>query len=130
MILGWLSLWHIGEVLINAIINVRASNYISTVADGNYNLLIKGVVDSSVLDYINTVSSFYWAIPTIAFLIASGFSVYAMNSLVGQVSSKTQGSIGSTAGEMATGSINTSSNVSTGRRWSFDSFANMGVIAP
>ena len=126
MIFGWLSLWHIGEVLINAIINVKASGYISTLADGNYNLLIKGAVDSTVLDYINTVASFYWAIPTIAFLIASGFSVYAMNSLAGQASGKMQGATGGTAGEMATGSINTSSNVSTGRRWSFDSFAQIG----
>ena len=126
MILGWLSLWHIGEVLINAIINVKASNYISSLANGNYNLLLKGAVDSSVLDYINTVSSFYWAIPTIAFLIASGFSVYAMNALSGQMAGKMQGATGGAAGEMATGSINTASSINTGRNWSFNSFAQMG----
>ncbi|WP_457641296.1 conjugal transfer protein TraG N-terminal domain-containing protein [Persephonella sp.] len=129
MILFWLSLWHLGDVFINAIINVKASGFLQTAAGGEYNLLNKGVVDTSILDYINMVSSFYWAIPTISFMIASGFSIYAMNSLNQQMAGKVQGSTGGVAGEMATGSMDTSSKLNTGKQWNFSSFESGGFTS-
>jgi len=52
-----------------------------------------------------------------------------MNSLSGQMAGKMQGATGKVASELATGSINTASSVSTGSRWSFGSFSQMGNTA-
>ncbi len=125
LMLFWLSLWHLGDTFINAVVNVKASSFLQATANGSYNLLNKGVVDSSILDYINMVSSFYWAIPTISFIIATGFSIYAMNSLSNQLASKAQAPA-SVSGEMATGSMDISSKLSTGRQWNYSSFEGGG----
>jgi hypothetical protein len=81
----WLALWHIGEVLLNFIILVKASSYMQVVTDSNgmYNMVSKPVVDGSFIAYVNMAGSMYWMIPSIAGLIVGGFSYMAMSGLAG-----------------------------------------------
>ncbi|MFA6396541.1 MAG: conjugal transfer protein TraG N-terminal domain-containing protein, partial [Sulfurimonas sp.] len=52
--LVWLSLWHVGEVILNFIILVKASHYMVSVVDANgmYSMVSKPVVDGSFMSYV------------------------------------------------------------------------------
>jgi len=112
----WLAIWRIGDVIVNMIVNVKARELLLTASGGDgYTLLVKPIVDVSVLDYINMAGSFYWAIPTISLLVASGFSLYTFSSLAGRLGASVQGASSAGAGEMTTGNVS-SGNVSVNKR--------------
>lgn len=86
----WLSLWHIGEVILNFIVLTKANSYITGVSSSNgiYTMVTKPVVDASTMDYVNMASSMYWMIPTIAGLIVGGFSYMAFQSMTGGMTAR------------------------------------------
>lgn len=86
----WLSLWHVGEVLLNFIVLVKASNYMQSVVNSNgvYNMVSKPVVDGSFINYVNMASSMYWMIPTIAAVIVGGFSYMAFQGMTGGMTAR------------------------------------------
>ena len=112
----WLAIWRIGDVIVNMIVNVKARELLLTASGGDgYTLLVKPIVDVSVLDYINMAGSFYWAIPTISLLVASGFSLYTFSTLAGKLGASVQGASSAGVGEMTTGNVS-SGNVSINKR--------------
>lgn len=90
MTMIWLSLWHIGEVILNFITLTKANSYITGVSSSNgiYTMVTKPVVDASTMDYVNMASSMYWMIPTIAALIVGGFSYMAFQSMTGGMTAR------------------------------------------
>ncbi len=104
MMLAWLASWHLGDVILNHIITTK----VQTALSGYYPLTMamKGVIDSTTVDYINMASSMYWSIPTIALIVVTGFSLSALASLNNAMSSKLDRTATSTGGEMGRGSIN------------------------
>jgi hypothetical protein len=97
--LFWLSCWHFGDVILNHIILVKSQSVISGL--GDITMQNRGIVDSSVIDYINMASQMYWTIPTIAFVVATGFSISAilgLNSSMAQSLDRQSSSVGSQAG--------------------------------
>jgi len=119
----WLALWRIGDVIVNMIVSIKAKDVLLTASGGDgYTLLVKPVVDYQTIDYINMVGSFYWAIPTVALLVASGLSVYVFSSLAGRLGSSVQASAGAASGELTTGNVS-SGNVSLNNRdFSYDTY--------
>jgi Spy/CpxP family protein refolding chaperone len=110
----WLSLWHIGEVILNFIILLKAGTYMNgiTNAAGVYTLVSKPVVDSSYIDYVNMAGSMYWMIPSIAGLIVGGFSYMAASGLAGAVNGNVSSGPRGVATEVASGNASFG-NVST-----------------
>lgn len=102
----WLSLWHVGEVLLNFIIMTKASSYIlkTTAVNGVQTIVTKPVIDGSFMDYINMAGSMYWMIPAIAGLIVGGFGYMALSGLNGSISGGIQSGPRGVASEVASGS--------------------------
>lgn len=104
MTLIWLSAWHIGDVVLNFIINVKMQSLVVKTA-GEYTYATKAIVDSSVLDYIEMAGSMYWMIPTIAGLLVGGFSWLAVQSFSQGMSSIPNSAGSSAAGTTALGNV-------------------------
>lgn len=122
MALLWLSLWHIGSALLHSVIMFISSNYLTGLTNGTYNMLYKYAVDSNVLDYINMAGKLYWSIPTIALMVAGGFSMYVMNSLAHTLSESVDGATGAAASETSVGNLsygNISTNNMSGNKTNF-----------
>lgn len=68
----WLSLWHIGEIVLNFIILVKAQNNMTDI--GRYNFEVKGLIDSQAQNYIYMADSLYMYIPFIAAFVVGGFA--------------------------------------------------------
>jgi len=105
LMLSWLALWHIGEVVLNFIISIKAQGYLSEITGGVYNFQIKGVVDSSIVDYINMASSMYWIVPTIATLLVSGFSWLTLAGIASSASREAHQGASIASREMGAGSL-------------------------
>jgi len=84
----WLATWHLGEVILNHLISVKARGVIDMYADDQLTLATKSVVEASSMDYINMLSSMYWMVPTISGLIIGGFSMGALASMTGGITGK------------------------------------------
>lgn len=102
-ILGWLACWHFGDVILNHIITTKAQSALSSYGDIKFNT--RGLIDSTTMDYINMASSMYWTIPTIAFIIATGFSISAFASLNNSMTTKLDRTSSATGGDMAKGNM-------------------------
>jgi len=101
-ILSWLSLWQVGEVVLNHIIMTKAESYITGFSD--YTIEVKPLIDSSVIDYINMASSMYWMIPTISLLIVGGFSISTFSQMSGGMTQRAaRGEMAAT--EMGSGNV-------------------------
>ena len=122
MALLWLSLWHVGAALLHSVIMFISSNYLTGLTNGTYNMLYKYAVDSNVLDYINMAGKLYWSVPTIALMVAGGFSMYVMNSLAHTLSESVDGATGSAAADTSVGNLsygNVSANNMSGNKTNF-----------
>lgn len=100
----WLSLWQLGDVILNLIINVKASHFLTVAAGGSYIIRSKEIVDASLLDYVNMAGSLYWMIPTMAAFVAGGFSFMALSSITGSSARSVYEPVGGASSEAATGS--------------------------
>lgn len=117
----WTILWSVGDALLNAIIHVKlhGATSFSSLGQGGLTLMTLPVVQQSAMDYISMAGQFYWMIPTLALLASTGFSIYAMNSLSGAVSSPAQSGTASASSQVAQGNLG-GGNVS----WNNQSFGN------
>jgi hypothetical protein len=121
-VLLWLALWHVGSALLHSIVLFKAANYLTGLTGGNYNMLYKFAVDSNVMDYINMAGSMYWSVPTIALLVAGGFSMYTMNSLASSIANDVNAPTSSAAAETSSGNLsygNVSANNLSGNKTNF-----------
>ncbi|WDT77950.1 MAG: conjugal transfer protein TraG N-terminal domain-containing protein (plasmid) [Candidatus Manganitrophus sp.] len=128
----WLSLWQLGDVILNLIINVKASHFLTVSAGGNYIIRSKEIVDSSLLDYVNMAGSLYWMIPTMAAFVAGGFSFVALSAISGAAAGSIGGQAGGPAGEMAAGSAsygNLHYNSAKANRQDYSSYLGTGSAA-
>ncbi|WP_418180612.1 conjugal transfer protein TraG N-terminal domain-containing protein [Aliarcobacter lanthieri] len=103
IILFWLACWHIGEVLLNHIITTKIQSALTSYGDIKFNTI--GFINSTTTDYINMASSMYWTIPTIAFLIATGFSLSAFSSLNNALTTKLDRTASAVGGDMGKGNM-------------------------
>lgn len=117
----WTILWSVGDALLNAIIHVKlhGATSFSSLGQGGLTLMTLPVVQQSAMDYISMAGQFYWMIPTLALLASTGFSIHAMNSLSGAVSSPAQSGTASASSQVAQGNLG-GGNVS----WNNQSFGN------
>jgi len=108
--LTWLSLWHIGDVLLNHIITIKAQSAISALSS-DITIKTQGIVDSTTLDYINMASSMYWMIPTISLMMVTGLGLMTLSTIGGGMTARVaRGEMVAT--EMASGNAN-HGNIST-----------------
>lgn len=125
----WLSLWQVGDVVLNLIINIKASHFLTVAAGGGYIARSKDIVDGTFLDYVNMAGSLYWMIPTIAAFVCGGFSFIALSSIAGSGAGSVSGQAGGPAGEMATGSAsygNITQNMVKANKRDWSSFLGTG----
>lgn len=102
-ILMWLSLWHVGDIILNHIISVKAQAAVSSVSS-DITFAVKGIMDTQTTDYINMASSMYWMVPTIAMLLVTGMSIMTLNGMSGGMTQRS--ARGENAGtEMAGGDM-------------------------
>lgn len=126
----WLSLWHVGEVLLNFIIMTKASSYIlkTTAINGVQTIVTKPVIDGSFMDYINMAGSMYWMIPAIAGLIVGGFGYMALSGLNSSISGGIQSGPRGVASEVASGSASfgnfSANNTNANKHDSTNTFAS------
>jgi len=101
--LMWLATWHLGEIILNHLVSVKAQGVIDAYADSTLTSMTKPLVESTSLDYINMISSMYWMVPTISGLIVGGFSMGALAMMTGGITGRVAKgeAVGS---EMGTGS--------------------------
>lgn len=57
--LMWLATWHLGEIILNHLVSVKAQGVIDAYADSTLTSMTKPLVESTSLDYINMISSMY-----------------------------------------------------------------------
>lgn len=103
MMLFWLSCWHFGDAILNHIIITKAQGDMTRFGDAT--MATKGLIDSTAIDYINMASSMYWAIPTIALVIATGFSLTALSSLNSSISTQLNRTSSTAGGEAGKGNV-------------------------
>ncbi|MEM3101707.1 MAG: conjugal transfer protein TraG N-terminal domain-containing protein, partial [Candidatus Nitrosotenuis sp.] len=110
MIMLWLALWRVGDVVLNSIVLFKTQSYLT---GKGYMLANHALVQSGVIDYISMAGSLYWTIPTLAMIIASGFSVYSMVGLSSSMSGTIDSAENKQASQLAHGSFS-AGNVSMG----------------
>lgn len=103
MILFWLSCWHLGDVILNHIIIVKAQSALSSYGDIKFNTI--GLIDSATTNYINMASNMYWMIPSIALFIATGFSLGMFAALGNSAGSKLDRNASVVGTDMAKGNM-------------------------
>lgn len=96
-----LSLWGIGDQLLDFIITIRVGSLLQDT--GGLSLANQPVVDMSILDALSMSLGMYWMIPTLAFAIAT-MSGYAANSIMGGIGASVMSGVGAAASEAAMGS--------------------------
>lgn len=101
MMLFWLSTWHLGDAILNHIILTKSKDTFSSI--GDVTMQMRGVLDASILDYINMASSMYWMIPTIGLIIASGFSLMALSGLNSAMTSGLNRAVAGAGADMGAG---------------------------
>lgn len=84
----WLATWHLGEVILNHLVSVKAKGVIDMYADDKLTVTLKPLVEAASMDYINMISSMYWMVPTISGLIVGGFSWGALASMTGGITGR------------------------------------------
>jgi len=104
-ILTALSLWAIGTQLLDFFILIRTKEMLTTVvnAGGDYSLMTKPIIETSILDSVNMAMSMYWMIPTLSFAIAS-MNGYAASQMMSGAGATANSAISGAAGEIASGS--------------------------
>jgi len=103
MILSWLTCWHFGDVLLNHIMTTKVQSALSSYGDIKISTI--GLIDSTATDYINMAASMYWTIPTIAFLVVTGFSLSAFASLNNAMTTKLDRTSSAVGVEMGRGNM-------------------------
>jgi len=103
MILSWLTCWHFGDVLLNHIMTTKVQSALSSYGDIKISTI--GLINSTATDYINMAASMYWTIPTIAFLVVTGFSLSAFASLNNAMTTKLDRTSSAVGVEMGRGNM-------------------------
>ncbi len=102
MMLMAISLWGVGEQILDYIILVRTHSLFPNGLQA-INLITQPAVDQAILDSLSLSYGMYWMIPTLAIAIAS-MSGYAAANMMGGISGRVSSGVGSAASEAATGS--------------------------
>ncbi|TDA63630.1 conjugal transfer protein TraG [Sulfuricurvum sp. IAE1] len=129
----WLSLWHVGEVILNFYILNKAASYIQGVTDSNgvYNLVSKPVVDGKYIEYVNMAASMYWMIPTIAGVIVGGFGWMAFQGMTGGMTARVARGEGASmevgSGEAKLGNITMNNARTNQQNWAANSSFGQGT---
>jgi len=111
MALLWITLWQFGDVILHSVIMVKANSFFDGIIATNpgdalnYTIATKYIIDTSITDYINMAGSMYWLIPTMAMMVAGGFSIFTMTALASSMAGKVDASASGAAQEASTGSL-------------------------
>lgn len=103
-ILAWLCAWHFGEAILNHIMLTKTQSALNSYGDLIFQN--KGLIQSTMTDYINMAASMYWTVPTIAGLIVTGFSLSAFMSLNNAMTTKLDRTASAIGGDMGKGNMN------------------------
>ncbi len=103
-ILAWLCSWHFGEAILNHIMLTKTQSALNSYGDLIFQN--KGLIQSTMTDYINMAASMYWTVPSLAAVIVTGFSFAAFSALNTAVNGKLDRNSSVVAQDMARGNMN------------------------
>ena len=88
----WLTLWVFGEAVVHNLFMAKLSSMSSNMAGQGLKpitMLMLPTVQNTAMDYLAMIGNYYWLIPTIAFAVATGFSIYGFKAVAGGATGQT-----------------------------------------
>ncbi|MFN3263310.1 MAG: conjugal transfer protein TraG N-terminal domain-containing protein [Aquificaceae bacterium] len=104
----WLTLWVFGEAVVHNLFMAKLSSMSQNIVSQGLkpvSMIYLPSLQGQAMDYLAMIGNYYWLVPTLAFVAATGFSIYGFKAMAtGATAQAVAGAGGEVAKLVATGS--------------------------